>query len=494
MARIAIGGWQHETNTFATMRAEYESFAMADEWPPLASGEEMVAVTRDVHLPVAGAIEALQERGHEVVPLLWCSATPCSYVTEGAYERIAADLLDLLGKSLPVDGIYLDLHGAMVCEHLQDGEGELLRRIRGLVGKDMPIYVSLDLHANVTPQMVEHASLLDIYRTYPHVDMGETGYRTATLLSDSLADGRTLNKAHRQIDFLIPLNTGCTLIEPCKSIYDALPGLIHDGAPALAFACGFHLSDIHDVGPAVVGYGRTQDAAESVVDRLVHLIHSNKAVFHEKIWSVDQGIARGRELFGERGGTIVFADTQDNPGGGGAGDTTGLLRGMVEQGLENALVGVINDGDTALKAHEVGIGGRFEAMIGGKTGGAGSQSLVAEVSVVNTSDGRFTATGPMYKGAHMELGPTALLDLSGIQVVVCSKAVQTADQAHFKHLGVDPASKSYVAVKSSVHFRNDYEALSSAILTIASPGEVYADPATLDYKNIRPDIEITSMS
>ncbi len=494
MTRIAIGGWQHETNTFATIRADYPAFASADEWPGLQTGAQMIDSVRDVHLPIAGAIQALEENGCDIVPLLWCAATPCSYVTEQAFEQISAEFLDQLESALPVDAIYLDLHGAMVCEHHEDGEGELLARIRGIVGDSLPIFASLDLHANVTAKMVEHATVLDIYRTYPHVDMAETGYRVTRFLCQHLEQPRQICKGFRQVDFLIPLNTGCTLIEPCKTLYRELPDLLTDQVPSVSFACGFHLSDIHDVGPSVVAYGYDQADVDNAVSTLAGNISARQPDFHEKIWPVDQGIAEAKSIISKSGGTVVIADTQDNPGGGGAGDTIGVLRAMVEQGLENALIGVINDEVVADMAHQAGIGAALELEIGGRAGIAGQDTFSCRATVVNLSDGRFTATGPMYRGAHMEISATALLKIEEILVVVCGKAVQTADQEFFRHLGIEPGDMDYVAVKSSVHFRNDFEQLASKILVVSAPGEVYADPAALEYHKIRPDIEITAMA
>ena len=494
MARIAIGGWQHETNTFATIRADYGAFASADEWPALQQGASLVNGVREVHLPITGAIQALEESGHEIVPLLWCSATPCSYVTRGAFERIADRMIELLEQSLPVDGIYLDLHGAMVCEHLQDGEGEILSRIRDRVGPDLPVFVSLDLHANVTPKMVEHATVLDIFRTYPHIDMGETGYRVTRYLCDHIENPSEIYKAYSQIDFLIPLNTGCTLIEPCQTIYSEMPDLLSESVSSISLACGFHLSDIFDVGPAVVAYGRNQARANQAVQTLVARINASKSDFHEKIWPAEEGVAEAKWCLEKLGKTVVMADTQDNPGGGGAGDTIGVLKAMIKHNLENAVFGVINDEPVSVAAHAAGIDGIINIDLGGKAGIEGQDTLVCDATVINLSDGRFIATGPMYKGAHMELGATALLEISGILVVVCSRAVQTADQAHFRHLGIDPSDFDFVAVKSSVHFRNDYQQMASTILVLSSPGEVYADPSTLTYNNVRSGVELTRMS
>jgi microcystin degradation protein MlrC len=157
MARIAVGGIQHETNVFAPYKAGYEVFAQRDEWPPLSRGMQMLDEIHGVNLPAAGAIQRLKALGHEIVPLLWCSATPSAHVREEAFERISAMMLETLRDSAPVDGVLLDLHGAMVCAHVTDGDGELLRRVRKAVGETTPVVASLDLHANISDQMAAQA-------------------------------------------------------------------------------------------------------------------------------------------------------------------------------------------------------------------------------------------------------------------------------------------------------------------------------------------------
>ena len=490
MARIAIGGWQHETNTFATFKADYRAFERADEWPPLCIGQSMFPHVDGVHLPVTGAIEQLRGEGHDLVPLLWCSATPCSYVTQHAFETISDHFMRALEQAMPLDGIYLDLHGAMVCEHFEDGEGEFLRRVRELVGDAIPIVVSLDLHGNVTPSMVRHATVLDVFRTYPHIDMGETGARAARTLSQILRTGSKPYGAFRQVDFVIPLNSGCTLIEPCDTIYRELPAAIDSHVLSASFACGFHLSDIHDVGPSVMAYADSPEAANQAVEQLLHSVQSREEIFYEKIWVTDEGVARAISLVAGGAATVVIADTQDNPGGGGSGDTTGILQALIAQGAKEAVFGALSDPDTVAKAKGAGIGGSFAASLGGKSGLPGQQPYVCECKVLELNDGYFTATGPMYRGANMSVGDCALLEIAGVQVVLTSNPVQTADQSIFRHLGIEPASKKIVALKSSVHFRNDFTDLTSEILIVAAPGAVFADPSVLDYQRKRPDIRI----
>jgi microcystin degradation protein MlrC len=491
MARIAVGGFQHETNTFAPAKADYAAFVEAGGWPGLSRGREMFDAVEGVHLPVTGAIEALDRLGHEVVPLLWCSATPSAHVTEDAFERITQMLLADLDKALPVDGVYLDLHGAMVCEHLEDGEGELLKRLRDHVGDDIPVAVSLDLHANLTEAMVRHASVIDLFRTYPHVDMGETGARTAQHLHAMIESGERWAVALRRTDFLIPLNWGCTLMEPARSIYAGLPDMIAEPVMALGLACGFHLADIAEVGPGLVAYARDQASADEAAERLLAIVNDNEPAFAGRIWDPDDAVAEALARVPDASGPIIIADSQDNPGGGGTGDTTGMLRALVNGGATGAVLGLLCDGQAAAAAHAAGVGSELELALGGRSGAPGQAPFEARYKVLALGDGRFTATGPMWLGSRMRLGPMALLEVSGVRVVVASKAMQAADQAMFRHLDIEPAGQSIMVLKSSVHFRNDFQDIADSILVAAAPGPVFADPARLQFHNIRPGVRLT---
>src|SRR5512147_418300 len=192
MARIAIGGMQHETNTFAPSRADYPAFEAGGGWPGVQYGEPMFDALAGANIPAQGAIEALRSLGHALVPTAWAAASPSAHVTTEAFERIVGELVKRLQAIGPVDGVYLDLHGAMVTEAHDDGEGEILRRVRQAVGPRVPIAASLDLHCNFTRAMFERCDALVAYRTYPHVDMAETGARAAGLLDGMLRAGRPL--------------------------------------------------------------------------------------------------------------------------------------------------------------------------------------------------------------------------------------------------------------------------------------------------------------
>lgn len=490
MPRVAVGGFQHETNTFAPLPADFAAFEAPDAWPGLARGAAMLDAVAGVHIPVTGALGVLGEAGADIVPLSWCSACPSGPVTEEAFERIAGMLVEDIAAAGALDGVYLDLHGAMVTTHLEDGEGELLRRVRARIGPDVPIAVSLDLHANVTPAMVEHASVIDIYRTYPHVDMGETGARAARHLLALASQGGRFAKAWRQPDFLVPLTAGWTGGGAPADLYgERLPGILA-GAPGvrgLALAMGFPLADIAHAGPGLVAYGDDRAAARRAAEALFDAVRAAEPAFAAPVWAAHAAVAEGLRLAGEGAGPVVIADTQDNPGGGGTGDTTGVLRALIDAGARGAVIGVFNDPETAEAAHRAGVGARLAVALGGKLF-PGDTPVRADAAVLALGDGRFTGTGPMWGGARFELGPMALLDVDGVRVALASRAMQAGDRSMFRHLGVEPARERLVAVKSSVHFRADFEPVAAHVLVGAAPGPVAADPAKLDFRRLRPGV------
>ena len=183
MTRIAVGGFLHETNTFAPTLATYDDFVHGGGWPAMALGADVLKTMRNINVGLAGFVGQAEANGWELVPTISAAASPSAHVTKDAYERIVTVMIDGIRTAGPLDAVYLDLHGAMVSEHLDDGEGELLARVRQVIGKELPLVVSLDLHANVTPQMIEHADALIAYRTYPHVDMADTGRAAAEHLA-----------------------------------------------------------------------------------------------------------------------------------------------------------------------------------------------------------------------------------------------------------------------------------------------------------------------
>ena len=368
MARIAVAGFRHETNTFAPAKANLTDFEQGYSWPPLTRGSAVAKAVQGYNLALAGFIEAAEQAGHEVVPLLWASASPSAYVEERAYERIAGMLVDALQDAAPVDAIYLSLHGAMVTEHLEDAEADIIKRCRDALnplGWRIPLVVTLDYHANISP------------------------------------------------------------------------GLEREHGVLLTFAGGFPAADIHDCGPSVVAYGPSKAACLAAVDALAEAVIAAEPEFTGALLGPAEAVAKALAHPGP--GPVVIADVQDNPGAGGTADTMGLLKALVAADAPGSVCGMIFDPHVASLASKSGEGTEITAALGGKHGVPGDSPLTATFQVEKVGDGLVDCEGPLYKGAHMELAPMALLRLGQVRIVVCGKKVQAADLAFFRHLGVEPA-------------------------------------------------------
>ena len=490
MARIAVAGFQHETNTFAPAKATYQAFVEGGGWPPLLRGNELPARVHGMNLPMAGAIEVLQKRGHAVVPIVWAAAVPSSYVTQDAFERISAMIVGDLASQGPYDAVYLDLHGAMAVEQFEDGEGELLRRVRAIVGPAIPVFTSLDLHSNTTPEMVEFSDLMVAYRTYPHVDMAETGGRAAAMLDRALKEKRPVYKAYRQLPFLIPLTWQCTFIEPGQSLYAFCASLEGDDVLSVSFTPGFPAADIHHCGPAVLAYGWTQAAADEAADRMTTAVAEAEMAFAGKLYDPDSVVQEAARLAQGATRPVVIADTQDNPGAGGNSDTTGLLAAMIRNDAQNAALGLLWDPASARAAHAAGEGAVIRLKLGAVSGVAGIEPVEADFRVEKLGNGKFTCTGPFYGGAHMELGLMACLSVGGVRIAVSSKKCQAADQEMFRHVGIEPTRTAILGLKSSVHFRADFQPIAETILVVEAPGPMIVDPANLPFTRLREGVRI----
>lgn len=481
--RIAVAGFLHESHSFAPRATAYAGFLHPGGLPALCSGADMLQKLRGTSACAAGAIEAAA--GHEVVPLLWCFANPAGPVTREAFERISAGICAALSDALPVDGVFLDLHGAMVSDDFPDAEGELMRRVRAIVGPDLPVTGTLDPHANLTRLMCEAADALVPYRTYPHVDMPEVGRRAMRLLLQRIERGRPWHMAFRELDFLIPITSQCTMVEPMAGVMAERARL---GAEVveLAYCFGFPYADFPGCGQAVCAWAETAAAAEEAVDALARFVGGREVQFSGGVMEAREAVTEALSLCGS-GRPVVIADTQDNPGGGGHGDTTGLLAELLRQGAEGAALAPMNDAEAAAACHAAGLGAEVTLDLGGKSDGA----PLRVTSVVEAlSDGRFTLQGPMGKGNPADLGPSALLRVGGVRVVIVSRKMQAHDQAIFTQLGVEPAAMRLLAVKSSVHFRAHFQPIAAAVIVAAAPGPVVADPATLPFTALRAGLRL----
>jgi microcystin degradation protein MlrC len=489
--RIAIGGFLHESHSFAPRPARWPDFLRPGGFPPL-QGEGMVAALRGTSVASAASdgMRAVVRTAISRSPAR--RANPSGPVEAGAFERIAALICAALTRALEageIEGIYLDLHGAAMADSFPDAETELLRRVRAIAGPEMPLTVSLDPHANLTAEMVALVDAAVPYRTYPHVDMKDAGAQAMQLALERIRRRAPWARAHRRLDFLIPLTSQCTLAEPMRSAMEERARMaVRMGVVELAFCFGFPYADFAGAGASVAAFGAFQQLADEAADAFLDLVAGREAAFRLDVTPAADAVAEAIRVAAGATRPVVIADTQDNPGGGGHGDTTGLLAELVRQRAEGAVLCLINDAETAAACHAAGEGARLSLALGGKSDGA---PLACEARVLRLADGRFTLTGPIGAGNPADLGPTALLEVApGIRVVVTSRKMQAHDRAILRHVGVEPAECRILALKSSVHFRADFGPIAERVIVAAAPGPVVADPAALPFRHLRPGLRL----
>jgi microcystin degradation protein MlrC len=468
--RIVFCGFQHETNTFAPTQADLLAFERGGGWPGLARGEAVFDAIAGSNIPAAGFVDAARRAGHTLLPSVWGGASPSAHVAEAAYEQIVGEILAGVEAALPVDAVYLDLHGAMVATHFEDGEGELLRRVRALVGDAVPVVGSLDLHANVTAQMLASADALVAYRTYPHVDMARTGRRAFALLEKRWASGPRAALAVRRLPFLVPICWQCTDLQPAARLYALLEEIEAEGGADLSFATGFPAADFAECSPVIWAYADDPAAAEAAAERLARAANEAEAEFAGTLYSPDDAVRYAIEQSRAGRRPIVIADGQDNPGAGANSDTTGMLRALIGQDAQQAAIGLIVDPAAAEAIHERRVGDTIRLALGGRSGIAGDAPYEDEFVIEAISDGKIDATGPYYAGFRLDVGPAACLRRGGVRIVVASFKVQMADQALFRLVGIEPAEQAILVVKSAVHFRADFAPIAAEIIVGAAPG------------------------
>ena len=487
--RIAVGGFLHESHSFAPRPTTYADFLQPGGLPPFTAGTGLIEAIRPRSVPLAGAIEVADQADVDLVPLAWCFANPAGPVQDEAFERIAARICAPLSVALDegaLDGVYLDLHGAAVSESFPDAEGELLRRVRAIVGADLPLTISLDPHANLTEQMVQLADAVVPFRTYPHVDMKAAGAQAMRLLLERIERGEPWARTFRTLDFWIPLGSQCTLMAPMQGVMAERASLAKRlGAVELAFCFGFPYADFAGCGAAVAAFADSQARADAAADAMLAFVTAQEAKFVQETLPSAEAVAEAMRLAADAKRPVVLADTQDNPGGGGHGDTTELLGELVRQGAKGAIVCLINDAESVAACVAAGVGGVAELSLGGKSDG---MPFACSARVEKLTDGVFTLTGPMGAGNPGNVGDTALVDIEGVRVMVTSRKTQALDQAILRHVGIEPASCPIIALKSSVHFRADFGEMAERVIVAIAPGPVVADPAVLNFQHVRAEV------
>jgi microcystin degradation protein MlrC len=360
----------------------------------------------------------------------------------------------------------------MVTEHEEDGEGALLEALRAKVGRALPIAMTLDLHANVTERMVALADIIVSYRTYPHIDQYAIATEALDLLARTLAGEIAPKCTMARGDLLDGFDHGRTtapgpMTEALESAakFGAEPGVL-----SISINAGFPWADIRDAGPSavVVSDGMSNRPAEIAAALMAEAWDKRHRLTIQTI-GVAEAMAAVKAA-GSGDGPVVLADYADNPGGGGYGDSIGLLGGMIEAGLENAAFATLYDPEAAALCARAGEGAAVALTLGGKLDPRFGAPLQVTGKVTRLTDGRLTFDGPMNAGVAVDMGVTAVLVIGGIEVVVTGGRFQAYDQQFFKHAGIDPAEKSVVAVKSAQHFRAAFAPIAREIHIIDGGG------------------------
>ncbi|MBT9383517.1 M81 family metallopeptidase [Pseudooceanicola sp. CBS1P-1] len=490
--RILLAGFQHETNTFATNPADMAAFEHGGGFPGLCRGAAVVqAMVPGVNIPAAGFLTAARAAGAEVDPILWGAACPSGPVTRATYQAITDEIVAGIAARLPADAVYLDLHGAMVAEHLPDGEGALIERVRDLVGPDMPLVVSLDLHANVTERMVMASDALVAFRTYPHVDMALTGERAFALVAARIARGRPFARAMAQVPYMVPICWQSTMNEPAAGLYGALEQVeAATGVTSLSWAMGFPAADFDECGQLIWAYADDAVTAEAAVAALMDQVVAAEPAFTGALLAPDQAVAEALRLNAEGLKPVVIADAQDNPGAGGSSDTTGLLAALVAADVPDAALGVLWDPAAVAAAHAAGEGAQIALSLGGHSGVVGDQPFEGTFTVEKVSDGRLYTRGPYYGTREMQLGDAACLRIGGVRIVVATEKAQMADREMFRFAGITPEDTAILVVKSAIHFRADFAPIAARILTAVAPGAMMMRATDWSWQHLRDDLRL----
>ncbi|MFF5792471.1 M81 family metallopeptidase [Paeniglutamicibacter sp. NPDC012692] len=487
MSRVLIAGFLHETNTFAPSTAGWENFENGEGFPRMHLGNEVLKLST-VNIPLGGFVLDADPTW-DLLPVVWCAASPSGPVEAPAFERITSMITDACAAQ-SVDAVYLDLHGAMVSADHPDGDGEILRRVREVVGEEIPIVVSLDLHANVSDLMLRSADAMVAYRTYPHIDMAETGKSAAGLLRRLLA-GERLSMYAERIDFLVPTISGSTMSGPAQQAYAMLnPAASADAVLSIAMA--FPASDVAECQPCVFGYGTDSTGLSKEVRMVATAIHDLEPEFHLDAFPAVEALNEAIKSVEAGNVPVVIADTQDNPGAGGDATTTGLLRELIARNVASSALAAMWAPDVVKVALAAGPGEPVTVTFPGSRT-LGDQPLTDTFEVIQVSDGRVHFDGPMMNGNDLAVGPSVLLRKGQVKVVVNSHKAQIMDRNQFRAAGVHPEDQNILVVKSSVHFRGDYTDIAGRIIVALAPGPFPADPAALPWRNLRPGIRLGAL-
>jgi microcystin degradation protein MlrC len=470
--KVFIAGLDTETNTFAPIPTGYASFADtflahgdATRRPPnYCSNQLLIWRTQS------------EARGWQVVESLCTYAEPGGRIVASAYERMRDEILSDLARAMPVDVVLIALHGATAADGYDDCEGDLLARVRAMVGQTAVVGAELDLHCHLTEAMIGNATLLVIYKEYPHTDIGDRAADLFALAADA-AEGKT-RPVMAMFDCRM-IGSFRTTEQPARGFVDRMYALEgHDGILSVSLGHGFPWADVADVGvkTLVVADGDKSKAA-TLAQTLGEEFFAMREALAAKFLTVDAAIDTALAI---SGGPVVIADIADNPGGGAPGDSTFVLRRLLERGIQNVASGFYCDLMAVRFCQEAGVGARFPLRIGGKTSKQSGDPVDLLVTVRGMAEGVTQRFGP----SPAPMGDAVWVSADGIDLVLITHRTQVFHPEGFAATGLDLSAKKIVVVKSTQHFHAGFAPLAKAILYASAQGALGADFANIAYTKI----------
>ena len=476
--RLATGGIQHETHTFSN------DIPTAEDLMGVTGGRgDEVFRLAGTNTSIGGVIDECRERGIDLVPTLVTGTVASGTATCATFEGLLSEILDGIKNALPVDGVVLTLHGAMVAEGYLDAEGEITRPVRDLVGPEVPIAVTLDLHANISTEMVEDANIVVGYDTYPHTDANERAREAVALLAGTI-EGAIQPTLAIVKPPLLPVPQGMyTSREPMVSLFRRAFDMEERGeALSVTIAGGFPYADTPVAGMSfVVLTNGDQQSAQALAIELANMAWNRREEFDVNNTSPRDAVAAA---IAHPEGPVVLVDVGDNIGGGTPGDSTFLLRELLDQGAKDAVI-FIADRQAAREAFEVGVGGTLETAVGGKTDEFHGEAIPIRGRVRLLSDGRWVHEGPEMAGLPVDGGPTVVIDVDGVSLVLTSRKVAPGDLQQLKSVGIDPARQKIIVVKAAVRWRGGYAPITKHSIDVDTPGLGSVDLSRFDFQHLR---------
>ena len=477
---ILICQFGTESNTFAPGRLQLHQLP-GGGW---FRAESVIKEFGGTRCYLGGALQAMEEEHGTPMPidLTKMAAGPLMSDTcvEEVLDHVCGQIREKLGA---FDGIYFAMHGGGACESHEDLEGYTLKRLRQVVGKDMPIFCSLDLHCNMTEAMVTLADALFVIKQVPHDDMYDTGYFAVKNLIAHLRGKCHPQMAYKKLPLLISSAIGCTLHGPCKKIKDHFASYCQShGLLDCTFVHGFSSTDrpCSSASVLVLADGRTPEAEAG---ELAQYIWDMRHELIPESFTAEEAIEKA--LAQRKDGYVVINEASDNPGSGCPGDGTHLLREFLRQDLPGTIMGPIFDPEAAAYLHTFREGDRVSLTVGGKTAPiAGAPLVLEDVEIVKLLHCRFISKSPMNRGLVIDYGPTARVRKGNVEFLVVSRLMQVYDDGSFLACGADLKDYRLVGFKSMNHFRSFFKDHADAIVAADTPGLRPADLKKVPYEQV----------